>query len=174
MKLIKFLLTTLVSLFILLSVVITLLITTIDPDDQKALITSSFKQATGRDLNLSGDIHFTFFPKLGLQLGQTQISNASGFGQEPFAEIDNVVVSADLLSLLSFKLSADTIQLHGLRVNLQKNKQGKTNWQDLLAAQSDSTNSPAKSDSKLPGIHVAGIKMTDAQVVYQDLSLIHI
>ena len=75
MKLIKFLLTTLVSLFILLSVVITLLITTIDPDDQKALITSSFKQATGRDLNLSGDIHFTFFPKLGLQLGQTQISN---------------------------------------------------------------------------------------------------
>ena len=168
MKLIKFLLTTLVSFFILAAIAITLLIATIDPNDQKALITSGFQQATGRDLNLAGDLNFTFFPKLGIQLGQAQVSNAYGFGQAPFAEVDNVVVSADVLSLLRLKLSADAIQLHGLRINLHKNKQGQNNWQDLLETENDAANPQSKSASKLLGIDIAGIKVTDAHVVYHD------
>lgn len=168
MKLIKFLLTTLVTLIVLVSIAITLLITTIDPNDKKALIISSFQDATGRDLSLVGDVHFTFFPKVGIQLGQAQISNAQGFGETPFAQIDNVLVSVDLLSLLMFRLNADTIQLHGLRVDLKKNQQGHTNWQDLLASEATSNDTQVDASLSPLGVDIAGVKITDARITYHD------
>jgi AsmA protein len=114
MKIIKILITSLVSLVLIIAVAIGVFTAITDPNDHKEFITSNFNQATGRDLTLAGDIEFTLFPKLGIQLGQTQISNAKGFAQTHFAQLENIIIRADLLSLFMFKLQADTIELHGL------------------------------------------------------------
>ena len=174
MRIIKFLITSLVSIVLLMAVVIGGVTTLIDPNDHKEFITSSFSQATGRYLTLVGDIEFTLFPKLGIQLGNTYVSNAEGFSQETFAQLDNVIIRADLLSLLMFQLKADTIELHGLQVNLEKNKAGNTNWQDLIAT-TDLKKPQTKdqleknSSSSVPlGIEVAGIKISDARFTYED------
>lgn len=169
MKIIKYLIIALVILVVVFVAGAAILVATVDPNDHKDTIVAKVKEATGRDLSLDGDIGFTFFPKLGLKLGQAELSNAAGFGQTPFAEIENVGVSVDLLSLLKMKVQADTIELKGLRVNLQKNKNGVTNWDDLS---NTSSSAPAETSSTGEGtdigIEVAGVRITDSQVIYDD------
>ncbi|MDW3095772.1 MAG: AsmA family protein [Gammaproteobacteria bacterium] len=169
MKIIKYLIIALVILIVVFVAGAAILVATVDPNDHKDSIISAVKDATGRDLKLDGDIGFSFFPKLGVKLGQAEFSNAKGFGNEPFASVDKVGVSVDLLSLLKMKVQADTIELKGLRVNLQKNKNGKTNWDDLSSNSSNATDASASSsDSTDIGLEVAGIHITDSQVVYDD------
>ena len=170
MKIIKYLVIALVILIGLFVAGAAILVATVDPNDHKESIVSAVKDATGRDLKLEGDIGFSFFPKLGVKLGQAEFSNAKGFGDEPFARVDKVGVSVDLLSLLKMKVQADTIELKGLRVNLQKNKNGKTNWDDLSANSTASTGSDtaASKEGSSIGLEVAGIHITDSQVIYDD------
>ena len=169
MKLIKYLAIALVVLVVVFVAGAAILVATVDPNDYKEEIIAQVKDATGRDLKLDGDIGFSFFPKLGVKLGQAEFGNAAGFGSEPFAQVKQVGVSVDLLSLLKMKVQADTIQLQGLRVNLQKNKNGKTNWDDLSGnSSSPADSSTSSSDSDGIGLEVAGIHITDSQVIYDD------
>ena len=169
MKIIKYLIIALVVLIVVFVAGAAILVATVDPNDHKESIVAAVKDATGRDLKLEGDIGFSFFPKLGVKLGQAEFSNAKGFGKEPFASVDKVGVSVDLLSLLRMKVQADTIELKGLRVNLQKNKSGKTNWDDLSDNSSKGADASASSsDSADIGLEVAGIHITDSQVIYDD------
>ena len=168
MKLIKYLIITVVVLVLLLVAGAGILVATVDPNDYKDDIIKLVKESTGRTLTLEGDLGFTFFPALGVSLGEAQLSNASGFGDQPFAKVSQLGVSVDLLSLLKFSVQADTIVLDGLRVNLQKNKNGNTNWDDL--AQQPATEAPAKDatepkEEKQLGLEIAGVRITDSQVV---------
>lgn len=169
MKIIKYLIIAIVLLVVVFLAGAAVLVATVDPNDHKDTIISRVKQATGRDLMLEGDIGLSFFPKLGIKLGQAELSNAPGFGKSPFASVDNIGVSVDLLSLLRMKVQADTIELKGLRMNLQKNKQGVTNWDDLAKSSDDKTSESRSSGSGTDiGLEVAGIHITDSQVIYDD------
>ncbi len=168
MKIIKYLLIALAVLVVVFIAGAVVLVATVDPNDHKDRIVALVKDATGRDLKLEGDIGFTFFPKLGVKLGQAELSNAPGFAEQSFASVERVGVSVDLLALLQAKVQADTIELKGLRVNLQKNKNGKTNWDDLSGDPSKSSAKPAESDGASLGLEVAGVRITDSQLVYDD------
>ncbi len=169
MKIIKYLIIAIVLLVVVFLAGAVVLVATVDPNDHKDTIISKVKQATGRDLALEGDIGFSFFPKLGVKLGQAELSNAPGFGASPFASVDNIGVSVDLLSLLRMKVQADTIELKGLRMNLQKNKQGVTNWDDLSKSSGSKTAESSSSGAGTDiGLEVAGIHITDSQVIYDD------
>ena len=168
MKLIKYLVIALIVLLVVFVAGAAILVATVDPNDHKESIVAAVKDATGRDLKLEGDIGFSFFPKLGVKLGQAELSNAKGFGQQAFASVEKVGVSVDLLSLLKMKVQADTIELKGLRVNLQKNKNGKTNWDDLSGNSSSPADSSSSGDGASIGLEVAGIYITDSQVIYDD------
>lgn len=170
MKLIKYLIITVVVLVVIFIAGAVVLVTTFDPNDYKEQIVGAAKEATGRDLTLTGDLGFTFFPKLGVKLGQASLSNAKGFGEQTFASVDKVSVSVDLLALLKAQVKADTIELKGLNVNLQKNKNGKTNWDDLASSSTDepAQESTASNEAPAVGLEVAGIHITDSQIVYDD------
>ncbi len=169
MKIIKYLLITLAVLVIVFVAGAAILVATVDPNDHKESIIAAVKDATGRDLKLEGDIGFSFFPKLGVNLGQAEFSNAKEFGDTPFAKVDKVGVSVDLLSLLKMKVQADTIELKGLRVNLKKNKNGQTNWDDLVGKSSGDTSKAATTDEGSSiGLEVAGIHITDSELIYDD------
>ena len=169
MKLIKYLIIALIVFVLVLVAGAGILIATVDPNDYKEDIVKLVKESTGRTLTLEGDIGFTFFPKLGVSLGEAQLSNAAGFGSEPFAQVKQLGVSVDLISLFKFNVQADTIVLQGLRVNLQKNKNGKTNWDDLTkASDTTSDNESTTSSSKKVGLEIEGVEITDSQVVYDD------
>lgn len=106
----------------------------IDLNNYKQEITQAVQSATGRQLQLKGELSKSVFPWLGVEVGSTSLGNAAGFQPEDFASVERVQVKIELLPLLQGKLSVDNIVLHGLVVNLAKNKTGVTNWDDLSGA----------------------------------------
>ena len=103
-----------------------------NPNDYKDDVITLFKENTGRQLSIPGNISLSLFPWIGLELGKIEISNAHGFAKKPFAKMTHLQVRAKFWPLLQQRLEADTLVIEGLSLNLAKNKHGKTNWDDLL------------------------------------------
>ncbi|WP_319381652.1 AsmA family protein [Thiomicrorhabdus sp.] len=131
MKAVSLILKILAAVVIVLIAAIGILIAVVDPNDYREEITELVEKQTGRDLQI-GNMSLSLYPKLGLQLDEVQLSNAKGFDETPFMQAQKVQVGAALLPLLSKELQIDALALHGLKLNLQKNADGVTNWDDLI------------------------------------------
>lgn len=150
----------------------------IDPNDYKDEIAAQVEKTTGRKLTLQGDIELSVFPWIALELGPLSLSNASGFKAESFASVEAAEIRIKLMPLLKKQLEMDTIVLDGLLLNLETNKEGVTNWDDLTKTsdaveQTPSADSDSASDepsSGLSAVKIAGIKLTNANVLWSDAS----
>lgn len=144
-KLTKALLALLASGFFLLLAAILLLPQFINSNDYKGRIIGQFKQLTGRDLIISGDIQLSLFPRLALQLGKTQLSNKPGFQARYFALIEQLQLQLKLSALLRKQIEIEHIKLSGLQLFLETKANGENNWQDLLVATKTTDNTaPSK------------------------------
>lgn len=176
-KLLKFLLITVTAVVVLAIAAVIAASILINPNDYKGDIVKVVKTETGRDLKLQGDIKLSFFPWLGLELGKTQFSNAPGFGRKPMASIDRVELKLQLLPLLRKQVEVKTIVLDGLELNLAKNKQGVTNWDDIVArtAAKPGTAAPKKTPATkaaapLAAFTIGGVDIRRAQLHWVDAS----
>jgi len=145
----------------------------VNPNDHKDQIVDEVKKATGRDLAINGDIGLSVFPWLGLELNGLKLSNAPGFGKQPFAAVDYAQVRVNLIPLLLHQtLEVDTIQLKGLELNLQKAKNGATNWDDLAggSAKGGEASTEGPSGGGLTGFSIGGVDIQNGQVVWNDQS----
>ncbi len=150
----------------------------IDPNEHKETIISEVKEATGRDLTIRGDIELSIFPWLGLDLGSIQLSNAIGFGEKPFIALNQAQIRIKLLPLLSKQLVVDTIVVDGLRLNLSKNSEGISNWDDIIQRGSTSKPSDTKEEQQTtirqpgdaPILAIEGITISNANLLWDDQS----
>ena len=105
----------------------------INPNDYKDQITAQVEKTTGRKLVLGGNIDLSVFPWLGVSLKQVSLGNAPGFGDKPMVSADELNVRVQLMPLLLKRaLLVDTVGIEGGDINLARNKEGKTNFDDLL------------------------------------------
>ena len=118
----------LVALVVLALVAVVLFV---DPNDYRDDIAGMVERETGRKLTLTGDLKLSIFPWVALETGAASLSDAPGFGDEPFVSIQEARVSARLLPLLRGKLEVGKVQLTGARVRLITDGQGRDNWADL-------------------------------------------
>lgn len=139
-------------------------------NDYKPQISQAAKEATGRDLTIEGDIKLSLFPWIGMELGAMQLSNAAGFGDQPFARIEGAEVKLKLMPLLKSEVEMKTVTLQGLRLNLTIAEDGSNNWSDLATGDRTAAieESPTSGSSKLAALVIGGLAITDAQVVYDD------
>jgi len=143
----------------------------LEPNDFKDEIASAVEDATGRKLDISGDLDLSVFPWLGLKTGKLSLGNRAGFEGTSFATIESAQIRVKLVPLLSKKIEMDSLQLNGLDLNLQQLKDGKNNWSDLAAAkkddkadkQSDSSETP-----KIAALAIGGIAIKDSSVRFRD------
>lgn len=165
----------LVGLLIVLSLAAMLaLLLLVDPNDYKQEIAAQVEQHTGRELRIEGDIGLSFFPWLGLELGRIELGNAEGFGPEPFAGIGAAEARVKILPLFRGAVEMDTIVLHGLNLNLARNAEGVSNWDDLAGGKQPE--SPKAVDEAPAGdpmqaleqLAIGGIEIRDANLQWQD------
>jgi len=148
----------------------------IDPNDHKDRIIAEVKQATGRDLSISGDIGLSVFPWLGLELNGLSMKNPDGFAEQQFASVEQAKVRVKLMPLLLDRtLEADTVQINGLELYLAKNKQGKANWEGLAGEPAPAeTQAPAEPEAVegkgLAAFTIGGVSVQNAHVVWDDRS----
>src|SRR5690625_1518873 len=128
----KWILIVLAALVLLLVAAVVAVVVLVDPNDYKDEIAQVVEQQTGRQLAINGDIDLTFFPWLGLQLGEAQLSDAPGFGDQPFVQLEGARLAVAVWPLLKERrLVLDKIVIDGLNVRLIRNAQGRGNWEDL-------------------------------------------
>jgi AsmA protein len=137
----KIILSTIAAMALLLIAVVSILPFVINPNDFKPEIIAAVKDKTGRELTLDGELKLSLFPWAGISTEKIALSNAPEFQDRPFATIEEGNIGIRLLPLLSKKVEISRIVLKGLVLNLARNKQGLTNWDDLTA--SDLKTAPA-------------------------------
>jgi len=145
----------------------------LDPEDVKRELSTRVEQATGRELSIPGEVELSVFPWLGVRLGQVSLGNAAGFEAPVFASTETVEVRVKLMPLLSRRLEMDTVTVHGLTLNLERDAGGRGNWEDLAAAgdapAGDAAPAPAgDAGPVLAGFAIGGVDLRDAAVSYAD------
>ncbi len=103
-----------------------------DANDYKQDLSDYVKQNTGRSLTFKGDAKLMLYPAFGMRLGTMEFSNAAGFGSTPMLSVDEVSISVDVKSILMLEPKVSQLILSELTIDLQKNSQGISNWDDLI------------------------------------------
>jgi len=163
-RLINILLALIGTLLVLLVVASIALIYLVDPNDYKPQISQLVKETTGRTLTLEGDIQLRIFPWLELKLEQVHLGNAPGFEAPYFAKAEQAQVRVRVLPLLYQRLEVGTVSLTGLVLNLTRNAQGQTNWEDLMGETEAEPSEPIELDD----LNIKGLNVKNAQITWDD------
>ncbi|PSU94647.1 AsmA family protein [Photobacterium kishitanii] len=161
----------LLGLILLVVIGIGALVTFVNPNQFKPLLTEQVKKMTGRDLVIKGDISWRFFPTLGLSVGETAFRNPVGFAQPNLVQFKQADLSVSVLPLLSQQLDIGDMRLEGAHVFVQTLKDGVTNLDGLTGKKAivdkTATETPAQHhDNGAKKSHwkvsVAGIELVNA------------
>ena len=178
-SLFKWLIGLLLLVIVVLVAAVVILPQVIDPNDYKPQIVAAAKDKLGRDVAIEQDLGLSVFPWLGIETGGERVGNAKGFNADSFAEIDKLGLKVKLWPLLSRRVEVDTLVLSGLRLNLEKDAAGKTNWDDLAAAESQKGEAPstevqpkpseAPQDAAAPlALSIQGVQIEDGRITWDD------
>ena len=106
-----------------------------DANDFREDIADAVAESTGRELVIEGDVSISLFPWLAIEIGRSELGNAPGFGNAPFAEFESAKMGVQVLPLLLRReVAVGTVAVESLAVNLEENRQGANNWDDLSSA----------------------------------------
>jgi AsmA protein len=164
MRILKYVLLALGALILLAGGLIAYVAATFDPNEYKPQLVQAMKDRTQRTLRIDGDITLSFWPSIGARIGKASLSERAS--DKEFASVEDAHVSLKLLPLLSRQMVADTVRVKGLRANVVKTKDGRTNMDDLAGAP-PSKDAPAPKDAGL-AVDIAGVVVEDATVTYTD------
>lgn len=92
------------------------------------LLNSSVKDATGRDLKISGPVQLTFFPSVGIVAQDISLSNASWAVDPQMLKVQQLELDIQLLPLFLKRVEINRINLSGIDAHLQANAAGIGNW----------------------------------------------
>lgn len=101
-----------------------------DPNDYKDEISQLARDKANLELTLNGDIGWSLFPWLGLELTQATLASAST-PEQPFADLRLLGLSVRVLPLLRREVQMSDIRVDGLNLNLQRDEKGRSNWEDI-------------------------------------------
>jgi len=176
-KILKILLYTILVLLLFIASATAIFVATFDANLYKQDLSDLVRQQTGRELQFFGDVSLTVYPALGMQLGAMSFSNAPGFGAQSMIKVNKVSISVDVASLITFSPEVDQLLLQDLEINLQKNKAGKTNWDDLIKADTKAATATTESDTTAASSETGkieikgafgGINMQNARLLWKD------
>ncbi|MFC0349463.1 AsmA family protein [Undibacterium danionis] len=138
-----------------------------DPNQFKSQLIELVKEKKHRTLAIDGNIQLNFFPKLGVSLEKVRLSEFESPTQ--FANLDKAQVSLALMPLLQKQIVVDKVSLYGLQLRYQRDAQGKSNIDDLLAKDAaDNTVKTDSTNSKQMRFDIEGVDIANSQFEVDD------
>ncbi|MCF6780312.1 AsmA family protein [Stutzerimonas stutzeri] len=151
-----------------------------DPNDYKDEIRDLARSKAGLELDIRGDIGWSLFPWLGLELHDTTLASAST-PQQPLADLRMLGLSVRVMPLLRREVQMSDITLNGLNLTLTRDENGTGNWegigqppqqQDQTATEPATTTAETESKpdkaSRPLQLDIDSLTVKDARVTYQD------
>ncbi|MDQ0671920.1 AsmA family protein [Pseudomonas sp. SDT2931_S440] len=101
-----------------------------DPNDYKDEIRQIARDKAHIELTLNGDIGWSLFPWLGLELHEASVATLTNPSQ-PFADLQMLGLSVRVLPLLRREVQMSDVRVEGLNLRLNKDVHGHGNWEDI-------------------------------------------
>ncbi len=134
----------LVGLLLLLVAVGFALTHLVDPNDYKDEIRQLARDKANVDLQLKGDIGWSLFPWLGVELHDATLASAATPDRQ-LAQVQRLILSVRLLPLLLRRdLEMSDIKIDGLDLTASRDDQGRTNWAEIGARRPRRTRAPRR------------------------------
>ncbi len=161
-------------------VAIAALVSLIDPNQFKPQLAEQVRNSTGRELVMTGEIDWRFWPSLGLSLEQVALRNPDGFAEPDLVRFEQGEASVALLPLLSHRLEIGKVTLSGAHLFIQTKADGSSNLSGLIkdaaASTATATSEPAQpaaepaaaSESQPWQISLQGVALSRASALVQD------
>ncbi len=146
-----------------------------DPNRLKPLLEDEVAKY-GAHLHMEGDLRWQVFPKLGLQVNDTQVYNNAEQRGPALLDLGHVSFALALKPLLSQEVQVDAIRLHEVTLNYQTLEGGSSNWDSLLASDAAETDSeteaatPEQASAQAFTLNIADIDVQALTLRYEDLT----
>ncbi|MGZ0717532.1 AsmA family protein [Pseudomonas palleroniana] len=101
-----------------------------DPNDYKNEIRQIARDKAHIELTLNGDIGWSLFPWLGLELHEASVATLTN-PTKPFADLQMLGLSVRVLPLLRREVQMSDVRVEGLNLRLNRDKQGHGDWEDI-------------------------------------------
>ncbi|MEE1866243.1 AsmA family protein [Pseudomonas auratipiscis] len=157
-----------------------------DPNDYKDEIRQLARDKAHVELTLNGDIGWSLFPWLGLELHEASIATLNN-PKVAFADLQMLGLSVRVLPLLRREVQMSDVRVEGLNLILSRDENGHGNWEDIgkplpTAATAPADGAPsapagdstAKADSKADAnerpvkLDIDSLTVNNARVQYSD------
>ncbi|MCQ4311547.1 AsmA family protein [Pseudomonas stutzeri] len=154
-----------------------------DPNDYKDEIRALARDKAGLELDIGGDIGWSLFPWLGLELHETTLASVRT-PQQPFADLRMLGLSVRVLPLFSREVQMSDITLNGLNLTLARDENGKGNWEGVgqpAASEEQPGETPPAEQTEPPTedqkpdrtsrplrLDIDSLTVSDARVAYHD------
>ena len=149
-----------------------------DPNDYKDEIRQIARDKAHIELTLNGDIGWSLFPWLGLELHDASVATLTAPDQ-PFADLQMLGLSVRVLPLLRKEVQMSDVRVEGLNLHLTRDKEGRGNWEDIgkpapaapgtETAATDSTKPAAADTASQPiKLDIDSLTVNNARVEYSD------
>ena len=178
LRLIKWLALSVVALVVIAIAAIGVAVAVIDPNDYREEIAAAAERELGREVALEGEIGWSLFPWLGIEIGRVTVADAEGFHEAPFAEVDRVEVGVRAWPLLQGELHARRLEIERPVVRLMRDEAGEASWADLAERLGDGddgaepgSGTDAGAAEGTPGAEDANPAETPARGLLEDMTL---
>jgi uncharacterized protein involved in outer membrane biogenesis len=164
----------LVLLFLLVGL-LELISPTINLNDARQNINSYIKSATGRVVQIEGDIELTISLSPKLLLKRLHIKNPVDFNDQDLLTVSEIHIEVPLLPLLQGELHLTDLTADNARLNLHKKSESRNNWTStgkIQHAKSDTDQSHAStSDKVIDKFSLGRFRLSNVNVSYRDDTL---
>ncbi|MGF6592318.1 AsmA family protein [Pseudomonas sp. 2835] len=120
-----------------------------DPNDYKDEIRQLARDKAHVELTLNGDIGWSLFPWLGLELHEASIATLNN-PKVPFADLQMLGLSVRVLPLLRREVQMSDVRVEGLNLTLSRDENGHGNWEDIGKPLPAATPAPAEGAGTAP------------------------
>lgn len=138
----------------------------IDPNDFKPQISTAAREQANLDVQIPGNLAWTFWPYLGIEVGRTEVRIADD--EQLFAAFDNVRSSIAVMPLLRGAVELSGLYLDGLELNLVESAEG-ANWERIGSAQTSTETAEAPAAESQPldiPVSIPEITLSNGKVRY--------
>lgn len=147
----------------------------INPTQLTKLLSTAVKDATGRDLKITGPVSLNLFPSISVKAEQVSLSNTSWANNPNMLTLKQIELDIRLFPLLKGSVEISRVGITGLEANLQTNKNGLGNWNlipPVLTGNASSiqtpTNTASNDSTDSTFVSIKTIDIADASIRYQD------
>lgn len=155
-----------------------------DPNDYRDKISQAASKTLGHTLTIEGPLTAEYFPWVVITAQDVKITSSNDVAPEDLANIGELSLKVKTMPLLKKDVQIDSIMINRAAIHLERNKNGKANWEPKVTNQGQDEPSVVETqastgqqvglqesqrdESKPLRYEISKVEINNSQVIYHD------